>query len=108
MPRKKTKPPRPLSASRDNAPDRSTEERDQLIALGTAVRTFREQRTLNVSALAASVGVEPTAILALEAGRLDPPYDLLLSLADALDLHPAALILRVEELGRTTEPRDAV
>jgi transcriptional regulator with XRE-family HTH domain len=92
----------------DKAPDRSTEERDQLIALGMAVRTFREQRTLTVSALAASAGIEPKSILALEDGRLDPTYDLLLILADAMDLHASALILRAEELGQTTKRRDAV
>jgi DNA-binding XRE family transcriptional regulator len=79
----------------------STVERGQLIALGTAVRTFREQGALDVGTLAVGAGVEPEAIVALEEGRLDPPLDLLLSLAETMGLRASAFIIRAEELGRS-------
>lgn len=47
----------------------------------------------------ATAGDIPTRRLqALEAGRLDPAYELLLALADALGVQPSALIIRAEEI----------
>jgi transcriptional regulator with XRE-family HTH domain len=48
--------------------------------------------------LAAAIGNEQTLIRALEAGRLDPSYELLLALAQGLGVRPSVFIIRAEEL----------
>jgi transcriptional regulator with XRE-family HTH domain len=74
--------------------------------LGHAVREQRERCRLSPSALAAAVGVDEKRIRALERGQLDPEYELLLALADALEVPAAALVIRAEELARdSSEPR---
>jgi len=46
------------------------------------------------------LGVEEGYVRALEAGQHDPDYELLFALARALDVRPATLIGRAEELAR--------
>jgi transcriptional regulator with XRE-family HTH domain len=73
--------------------------------LGGAVREQRERCRLSQSALAAAAGVEEQQIRALERGQLDPEYELLLALADALEVRAGALVIRAEELARdSSEP----
>jgi hypothetical protein len=43
-------------------------------------------------------GIEPTKIQALEAGGLDPRFDLLLTLAACLEVQPSDFVLRAEAL----------
>jgi transcriptional regulator with XRE-family HTH domain len=74
-------------------------ERD-LIHLGRAFRELRERQRVSVSALAASTGMAPGEIEALEAGRLNPGYELLLGLADGVGVRPLELVTRFEELSR--------
>jgi DNA-binding XRE family transcriptional regulator len=69
-----------------------------LRALGLAIRERREQRHLTRAELAARTRVTAERIGALERGRLDPDYELLLALADALDVGVGALFTRAEEL----------
>ena len=58
-----------------NAQDR------ELIAFGRAVRRLRDERNLSAGELAAAAGLAPGRLAAIEAGRLDPHYDVLLALA---------------------------
>jgi transcriptional regulator with XRE-family HTH domain len=69
-----------------------------LLFLGQAVSQLREQQGLSTEALAASTGVEQTRIQALEAGRLNPGYDLLILLAEGLGIRPSAFFIRAEEI----------
>jgi len=64
------------------------------------VRQLREQRGSTSAELAAAVGVDEGYVRALEAGERDPDYELLFTLAWALDVRPATLIGRAEELAR--------
>jgi len=76
------------------------EARRHMRALGEAVGALRAERTLTAAALAAAAGVEPERIEALEAGELDPDYELLLALARGLGMRAATLLGHVEELER--------
>jgi transcriptional regulator with XRE-family HTH domain len=69
-------------------------ERDQgLIALGRAIRQAREERGMTPAELAdAASGVERERLEALEAGRLTPDPDLLLTLGEGLGIDPGALV----------------
>jgi ribosome-binding protein aMBF1 (putative translation factor) len=71
-----------------------------LLILGEAVREVREQQGLSVGALAAATGVDEERIAALEDGKLDPDYELLIGLADGIGVRPATFFLRAEELSR--------
>jgi transcriptional regulator with XRE-family HTH domain len=76
----------------------SQQEQPDLLVLGLAIGQLREQLGLSTSEVAAATGIERTRLQALEAGRLDPHYELLLTLADGLGVSPSALIVRAEEL----------
>jgi transcriptional regulator with XRE-family HTH domain len=69
-----------------------------LISLGRAVRSLREQQGLSAPDLAAAVDLPPAQIAALEAGRLDPEFELLLTLADSMEVRLSAFFVRAEEL----------
>jgi len=76
-----------------------------LRALGRALRERRGQRGLSPTALAAAVGIGEERIRALERGELDPGYELLVALADALEVRSGVLVTRAEELaGESGEP----
>jgi len=81
---------------RDFLLSRQLENAKELARLGTAVRELREERRLSRRDLAAAVGVGERRIQALEAGRLDPDYVLLVRVAKALGVRAAALVLRAE------------
>jgi transcriptional regulator with XRE-family HTH domain len=83
------------------APSEKTKE---LARLGKAVRELREERRLSRGELAAAVGVGHSRIQALEAGRLDPDYVLLVRLAKALGVRAGALVLRAEESASEERP----
>ncbi len=74
------------------------ESQRHLRGLGEAVRQLREQRGSSHAELATALGVEEQYVAALEAGERDPEYELLLALAQALGVRPAALIGRAEAL----------
>jgi transcriptional regulator with XRE-family HTH domain len=69
---------------------------DELTLLGTAVRQLREERRLSRSELAAAAHVTERRVRALEEGRLDPDYVLLVRLARALGVRAGALVRRAE------------
>ena len=77
-----------------------SEARLHLRALGEAVRVLRQQRALTCAQVAAAASVEAQRIEAIEAGELDPSYELLLALARGLGVAPAGLLGQVEELER--------
>lgn len=66
----------------------------QLIALGRSLRQLREERSISRDELATTTGLAPSRLYAIEAGRFDPPYDLLLALAAGLRVKLGALISR--------------
>ncbi len=78
---------------------RHPQEAEELARLGQVIRELRERRGLSQSELEAAVGVGGRRIQALEDGRLDPDYVLLVRLAKALGVRTGALLLRAEALG---------
>jgi transcriptional regulator with XRE-family HTH domain len=72
----------------------------ELVALGKAIEQLREQHAIAASELAAAAGIARERLAALEAGEVDPPYDLLLALADGLDVRLEELVRLARELGR--------
>lgn len=77
------------------------ENPEELVRLAAAVRDLRKERGLSQQELAAAAGVAVRRIQALEMGRLDPDYVLLVRVAKALGVRAGALVLRAE--GRTNE-----
>lgn len=77
--------------------ERRQTQRD-LFFLGRAIGQLRGECGLSTDAFAAAAGIERTRIQALEAGQLDPDYDLLLTLAEALGIRVSAFVIRAEEL----------
>lgn len=73
------------------------EQRDRRI-LGEAVRQVRERERLSIDEVSAASGVPSRRIAAIEAGRLDPRFELLLTLAQAMGVRLSAFINRGEEL----------
>jgi transcriptional regulator with XRE-family HTH domain len=76
----------------------NTEGLRKLIALGQAVRQLREERQLSPSEFAEAASIAQASLEALEAGRFDPPFDVLLALAGALGVELADLVFYVEGL----------
>jgi transcriptional regulator with XRE-family HTH domain len=64
---------------------------------------MREQRGMSADELAEASGVLRERIGALEAGQLDPTYELLLEIADGLGTEPSALITLAERLQTSTD-----
>jgi DNA-binding XRE family transcriptional regulator len=75
------------------------QEQQLLAVLGKAIRAVREEHGLLTSDLAVSAGIAEASIVALEDGRLDPTFALLLDLARGLGVRPAEVFIRAEELG---------
>jgi transcriptional regulator with XRE-family HTH domain len=70
-----------------------------LAALGRAIRTRREDMGMSADELAGATGMSRQGIHALESGRLDPTYDALLTLAEALGTKPSGLVRLAEGTG---------
>jgi transcriptional regulator with XRE-family HTH domain len=68
------------------------EEQDELMRLGETFRQVREQQRVSVADLAARSGIDAQRIDDLEAGRLDPTYDVLIALARGMDVRASTLI----------------
>jgi transcriptional regulator with XRE-family HTH domain len=77
----------------------SDARRQNLIPLGLAIRELREQRGMEASDLAATAGVDAARLKALEDGRLDPGFQLLVRLAQGMGVRTSAFFIRAEELG---------
>lgn len=74
------------------------EEKRALVALGRTVRQVREERGMASSHLAVTAGIDVDLIAAIERGEHDPHYDVLIALADGLDITTAALFNRADTL----------
>lgn len=79
--------------------------KQDLVALGQAVRQIREERSVSLDDLGASAGIDSRSIATLEIGRLDPHYDVLLALAEGLGVRPSTFVIRAEEIRGQDEPR---
>jgi transcriptional regulator with XRE-family HTH domain len=73
-------------------------ERQDLLLLGEAIRELREQRRMSAGELAARAELSETDLAALERGRVDPDFELLLTLAEAIGVRPSAFFVRAEQL----------
>jgi len=67
-------------------------DRPTLAALGRRVRQLREGQGIGIDGLADRAEIEPRELRALEAGVLDPSYDVLIALARGLDISTAMLV----------------
>jgi transcriptional regulator with XRE-family HTH domain len=65
---------------------------------------MREQRGMSPGELADAIGMARQRIDAIEAGHLDPAYDVLLTLAEGLRAQPSALVALAEQLRESSEP----
>jgi transcriptional regulator with XRE-family HTH domain len=74
------------------------QERRQLIAFGRGVRELRDEQNISVGELAAAAGLTPRRLEAIEAGRLDPRYDVLCALAAGLGVTLPVLVGRAADL----------
>jgi transcriptional regulator with XRE-family HTH domain len=70
-----------------------------LAKLGRALREARERQGIREHDLAAAIGITLEDMRALEDGKLDPDYELLIALADGLGCKPSSLIIRAQDLG---------
>jgi transcriptional regulator with XRE-family HTH domain len=75
----------------------------ELVALGRAIEQLRAQHAIAASELAATAGIAREHLDALEAGEVDPAYDLLLTLADGLGVPLEELVRIARELGGPEE-----
>jgi transcriptional regulator with XRE-family HTH domain len=67
-----------------------------LIRFGETFRQVREQQRVSVAELASRTGISTQRISNLEAGRLDPTFDVLMRLARRMGVRASALIPRPE------------
>lgn len=74
-----------------------------LLVLGRAIRRLREQRGMSADELAGAIAIPRQRIDALERGRLDPTYELLLELAEGLGVQASAVVSLAERLKRSGE-----
>lgn len=65
---------------------------------------MREQQDMSADELAGATGMYRRRIDALEAGRLDPTYEMLLALAEGLGIQPSELVTLAEQLKESNEP----
>jgi transcriptional regulator with XRE-family HTH domain len=84
-------------------PDHGRHDAD-LAFLGRAVRWMRERQGMSADELAGATDISRKRIDALETGRLDPTYELLLALAKGLAIQPSALVALAEQLKESSEP----
>jgi transcriptional regulator with XRE-family HTH domain len=69
-----------------------------LLALGDAIREARKKRGLSQERLALEAGLDRTFISSIEAGRRNITFASLLKVTSALDIKPAELLRRWEQL----------
>lgn len=67
-------------------------EQAELIRFGETFRQVREQEGVTIADLATKTGIDPEQINALEAGRLDPAFDVMCALADGIGVPLSSLV----------------
>jgi DNA-binding XRE family transcriptional regulator len=75
----------------------------QLVNLGRSLRAIREEQRLSGQQLAVRAGVPHWRVTAIEEGRLDPDFETLLRLAEAMSISAAALFDAAEALDKEDE-----
>jgi len=70
----------------------------ELVFLGQAIREIRERRNLTPAELAGKAGIRESRLARVEAGSLEPDYELLVKLTRALNIQPRVLMNRAEAL----------
>lgn len=63
----------------------------ELVRLGGAFRKAREREGITVAELAMSAGIDAQQISAVEAGQLDPAWDVMCALAEGIGVRLSAL-----------------
>lgn len=66
-------------------------EQAELIRFGETLRQAREREGIGIAELAARSGIDAQQVNALEAGRLDPAFDVMCALADGIGIRLSAL-----------------
>jgi ribosome-binding protein aMBF1 (putative translation factor) len=85
-----------------SAPDAQIAQRGRLlIALGQTIRQLRVERDISAEQLAGVAGLKQTRLEAIEAGRLDLRYEVLLALAGGLGVQSGELVTRAEAVANT-------
>ena len=69
----------------------------QLLALGRALRSMREERGLSQEGFALEAGVHRTYVGGIERGERNPSFTSLLRLAAVLEVPPSVIIRAAEE-----------
>jgi ribosome-binding protein aMBF1 (putative translation factor) len=77
----------------------------ELVFLGQAIREIRERQDISPAELAGKAGIRERRLARVEAGAVDPDYELLCKLVDALNVESHVLMNRVEALEQTDRPR---
>jgi transcriptional regulator with XRE-family HTH domain len=67
-------------------------EDDELIRFGQKIRQVREREGISVAERAVRTDIEAQKINALEAGRFDPPFDVMIAVADGIGVRLSTLI----------------
>ena len=70
----------------------------ELGVFGGAIREIREQHGVGIDAVAAAVGIEPARLEAVEQGRLDPDYVLIVRVAEAVGVRAGEFFVHAEKL----------
>ena len=73
--------------------------------LGQVIREFRHRRGLSQESLSFSTGRHRTYVSLIERGRNSPSIRTLWMLAEALDVKPSDIVLRVEEMQAAGQKR---
>jgi DNA-binding XRE family transcriptional regulator len=92
-----------LSAGQSAMHTSSTQSSMQLTALGRALALMREEQGLSGKQLALAADIPHWRVTAIEEGRLDPTFETLLGLAEAMNISAAAIFQRAEALDREDE-----
>lgn len=66
-------------------------EHVELARFGETFRQLREREGVSIADLVARTGIDAQQINALEAGRLDPAFDVMCALADGIGVRLSAL-----------------
>lgn len=61
---------------------------------------MRQERGLDLVELADAATLDVRSVAALELGRIDPPYDMLIALSEGLGVRPSILFIRADALRR--------
>jgi ribosome-binding protein aMBF1 (putative translation factor) len=76
----------------------------ELVFLGQAIHEIREQQEITPAELAGKAGIRERRLARIEAGSIDPDYELLVKLTRALSIQPRVLMDRARALEQTDRP----